>query len=181
MGTRIHADGPGARSSVPWRRRRGISGSARPARRPMTSRTIWRGNSERSIICRRVGSAWNVVVESMNDGEALNFGVRRSRLSHDQRYDRAEEFMELILKLWDSWDEGALRLDRAGRHLCRSGKVHYVRSRWDLLQVAWSAEYPPWPARTSGDHPGRRVRSRTSLRGEMGGNHFQHFAHPRTT
>ena len=50
-------------------------------------------------------AAWNVVT-SMNDGEALNFGLE-SHLNHDQRYDRADEFMELIHKLWDSWERDA--------------------------------------------------------------------------
>jgi FMN-dependent oxidoreductase (nitrilotriacetate monooxygenase family) len=70
-------------------------------------------------------AAWNVVT-SMNDSEAQNFGVE-SHLSHDQRYDRAEEFMELIFKLWDSWEEGALQLDRAGGVFADPAKVHYVR------------------------------------------------------
>ncbi|SHN86988.1 LLM class flavin-dependent oxidoreductase [Bradyrhizobium erythrophlei] len=69
-------------------------------------------------------AAWNVVT-SMNDGEAMNFGVE-SHLSHDQRYDRAEEFMELIFKLWDSWEEGALRLDRGKGIYADPAKVHYV-------------------------------------------------------
>ena len=69
-------------------------------------------------------AAWNVVT-SMNDSEAQNFGVE-SHLSHDQRYDRAEEFMELISKLWDSWEEGALQLDRAKGIYADADKVHYV-------------------------------------------------------
>jgi FMN-dependent oxidoreductase (nitrilotriacetate monooxygenase family) len=70
-------------------------------------------------------AAWNVVT-SMNDSEARNFGVE-SHLSHDQRYDRAEEFMEVIFKLWDSWEEGALLLDRARGLYADPAKVHYVQ------------------------------------------------------
>ena len=69
-------------------------------------------------------AAWNVVT-SMNDSEAQNFGVE-SHLNHDQRYDRAEEFMELIFKLWDSWEEGALQLDRGKGIYADPAKVHYV-------------------------------------------------------
>ena len=69
-------------------------------------------------------AAWNVVT-SMNDSEAKNFGVE-SHLSHDQRYDRAEEFMELIFKLWDSWEKGALQLDRAKGIYADPAKVHYI-------------------------------------------------------
>src|SRR6516165_5609277 len=69
--------------------------------------------------------AWNVVT-SMNDGEALNFGIA-SHLDHDQRYDRADEFMELIGKLWDSWEPDALILDRQQGIYADPDKVHYVR------------------------------------------------------
>jgi alkanesulfonate monooxygenase SsuD/methylene tetrahydromethanopterin reductase-like flavin-dependent oxidoreductase (luciferase family) len=90
----------------------------------MTSRTILR--EFRTIDHLSNGrAAWNVVT-SMNDSEAQNFGVE-SHLNHDQRYDRAEEFMELTFKLWDSWEEGALQLDRAGGIYADPAKVHYVR------------------------------------------------------
>ncbi len=55
-------------------------------------------------------AAWNVVT-SVNDGEARNFGFDE-HLEHDLRYDRADEFMEVAFKLWDSWQDDALLLDR---------------------------------------------------------------------
>ena len=70
-------------------------------------------------------AAWNVVT-SMNDGEAMNFGIE-SHLSHDARYDRADEFMELTFKLWDSWDPDALILDRVRGIYADPDKVHYVK------------------------------------------------------
>lgn len=75
-------------------------------------------------------AAWNVVT-SMNDGEALNFGTV-PHLAHDERYDRADEFMELAFKLWDSWEDGALVLDRANGIYADPDKVHYVKheGRW---------------------------------------------------
>ncbi|MGU3663540.1 LLM class flavin-dependent oxidoreductase [Methylobacterium sp. A49B] len=69
-------------------------------------------------------AAWNVVT-SMNDGEALNFG-NVQHLGHDERYDRADEFMELAFKLWDSWDPDALILDRANGIYADPSKVHHV-------------------------------------------------------
>ena len=44
-------------------------------------------------------AAWNVVT-SVNDGEALNMG-RDEHLAHDFRYDKADEFMEVVLGHWD--------------------------------------------------------------------------------
>jgi len=55
-------------------------------------------------------AAWNVVT-SVNDAEARNFGVEQ-HLGHDERYDRAEEFIEVVAKLWDSWGDDALVMDR---------------------------------------------------------------------
>jgi alkanesulfonate monooxygenase SsuD/methylene tetrahydromethanopterin reductase-like flavin-dependent oxidoreductase (luciferase family) len=46
-------------------------------------------------------AAWNVVT-SINDGEARNFGAAQ-HLQHEARYDRAEEFLEVVHKLWGSW------------------------------------------------------------------------------
>src|SRR5213592_3989500 len=56
-------------------------------------------------------AAWNVVT-SVNDSEAQNFGVKQI-LGHDERYDRADEFLEATTGLWDSWDDDALTLNRA--------------------------------------------------------------------
>jgi FMN-dependent oxidoreductase (nitrilotriacetate monooxygenase family) len=65
-------------------------------------------------------------VISMNDGEALNFGLAE-HLHHDERYDRADEFMELMGKLWESWAPDALILDRARGLYADPDKVHYVQ------------------------------------------------------
>src|SRR5215472_1840124 len=50
--------------------------------------------------------AWNVVT-SLNDSEAANFG-QGPHLDHDTRYDRADEFMQVVLGHWDSWEDDAL-------------------------------------------------------------------------
>jgi len=88
-------------------------------------------------------AAWNVVT-SMNDSEARNFGVE-SHLSHDQRYDRAEEFMELIFKLWDSWEEGALQLDRVGGIYADPAKVHYVNHAGTYFKSRGPLNIPSGP------------------------------------
>src|SRR4051812_35322538 len=55
-------------------------------------------------------AAWNVVT-SLNDGEAQNMG-RGEVLEHDLRYDRADEFMEIVLGHWNSWADDALIVDK---------------------------------------------------------------------
>ncbi|WP_035572727.1 LLM class flavin-dependent oxidoreductase [Halomonas halocynthiae] len=58
----------------------------------------------------RVG--WNLVT-SMFDSEARNHNYP-AMPSHAERYSRAAEFADTMLALWDSWEEDALRCDRAG-------------------------------------------------------------------
>ncbi|RKP57647.1 LLM class flavin-dependent oxidoreductase [Pararobbsia silviterrae] len=65
--------------------------------------------------------AWNVVT-SMNDSEAANFGADR-HLDHDLRYDRADEFMEVVMGHWDTWREGAIVGDKAQSYFADPDKV----------------------------------------------------------
>lgn len=57
----------------------------------------------------RIG--WNIVTSS-EDRAAQNFGLDTLH-EHDARYDRADEFVEVVEGLWGSWKPGALVADRA--------------------------------------------------------------------
>jgi FMN-dependent oxidoreductase (nitrilotriacetate monooxygenase family) len=79
-------------------------------------------------------AAWNVVT-SLNDGEAQNMG-RDEAVAHDLRYDRADEFMEIVLGHWDAWEDDAIVQDKASGLFASPEKVHrldyegrYFRSR----------------------------------------------------
>jgi FMN-dependent oxidoreductase (nitrilotriacetate monooxygenase family) len=79
-------------------------------------------------------AAWNVVT-SLNDGEAQNMG-RDEVVAHDERYDRADEFMEVVLGHWDAWEDDAIVQDQARGLFAQPEKVHrldyqgrYFRSR----------------------------------------------------
>lgn len=67
-------------------------------------------------------AAWNVVT-SLNNSEALNFS-QTEHLEHDLRYDRADEFMQVVLGHWNTWDNDAIRLDRDNGLFADPGKVH---------------------------------------------------------
>jgi FMN-dependent oxidoreductase (nitrilotriacetate monooxygenase family) len=69
-------------------------------------------------------ASWNVVTSAM-DEEALNFGSPRS-LEHARRYARADEFIEVVTKLWDSWDEDALLIDKASGYFADPAHVHHL-------------------------------------------------------
>ncbi|MNI07835.1 Nitrilotriacetate monooxygenase component A [compost metagenome] len=74
--------------------------------------------------------AWNVVT-STSDAEARNFS-KREHLDHGTRYDRAREFVDVVKKLWDSWEDGALLIDKERGVFADKDKVHYAhhQGRW---------------------------------------------------
>lgn len=67
-------------------------------------------------------TAWNVVT-SLNNSEAMNFS-QTEHLGHDLRYDRADEFMEVVLGHWNTWEKDAIKLDREGGVFADPAKVH---------------------------------------------------------
>jgi len=76
-------------------------------------------------------AAWNVVT-SVNDNEALNMG-RTEAMEHDQRYDRADEFMEVVLGHWDSWDDDAIVVDKANNIYAHADKVRRLDYKGEFL------------------------------------------------
>ncbi len=72
-------------------------------------------------------AAWNVVT-SVNDGEAQNMG-QVEHLAHDLRYDRADEFMEVVLGHWDTWEDDAIVADRARDLFAVADRVHRLDHR----------------------------------------------------
>ncbi len=75
-------------------------------------------------------AGWNVVT-SLNDSEAANFGAD-SLPEHDTRYDRADEFMEVVLGHWDTWEDDAILLDKERGIFADPEKVHPLghKGRW---------------------------------------------------
>ena len=66
-------------------------------------------------------AAWNVVT-SMNDVEAQNMGLE-AVLEHDARYDRADEFMQVVHGHWDTWADDALIIDKSSGRFADPEKV----------------------------------------------------------
>ncbi len=67
-------------------------------------------------------AAWNIVT-SLNSGEARNFGSGE-HMAHDDRYDRADEFIDVVLGHWNTWEDDALILDKASNRFADPAKVH---------------------------------------------------------
>ena len=109
-------------------------------------------------------AAWNVVT-SLNDGEAQNMG-RDEVLDHDLRYDRADEFMEIVLGHWDAWEDDAIVQDKSSGLFAHPEKVHrldyegrYYRSRGPFT-VPRSAQGHPVIIQAGSSGRGRRFGAR---------------------
>lgn len=68
-------------------------------------------------------AGWNVVTSGLGDVEAQNFGLDE-HYEHDARYVRAQEFVEVVLGLWDSWEDDAFLYDRESGRFFDPAKMH---------------------------------------------------------
>ena len=88
-------------------------------------------------------AGWNVVT-SQSDMEAANYGLDL-HAQHAERYARAADFVDVVTKLWDSWDEDALILDRAGGIAVDPAKLRTVdhRGPYYAVQGPLNVSRPP--------------------------------------
>ena len=78
--------------------------------------------------------AWNIVTSYLADANA-NFGLGEM-MSHDERYDRADEYMDVCYQLWEhSWEEDAMVRDRENDTLIDPGKVHEINFKGQYFDV----------------------------------------------
>ncbi|MET3135088.1 FMN-dependent oxidoreductase (nitrilotriacetate monooxygenase family) [Oxalobacteraceae bacterium GrIS 1.11] len=93
----------------------------------------------------RIG--WNIVTGYL-DSAARNLGLER-QLGHDQRYDLAEEYLEVVYKLWEkSWDEDAVVNDKARGVYADPARVHPIGHAGRYYQVPGIHLCEPSPQRT---------------------------------
>ncbi|MBD9388551.1 LLM class flavin-dependent oxidoreductase [Agrobacterium sp. AGB01] len=93
----------------------------------------------------RIG--WNIVT-SASDSAARNFGLNQ-QLTHEERYDLAEEYMELCYKLWEgSWEEDALIIDRERGVFADPTRIHPVNHVGKHFSVEGPHLSSPSPQRT---------------------------------
>ncbi|ANC02866.1 LLM class flavin-dependent oxidoreductase [Pseudomonas parafulva] len=72
-------------------------------------------------------AAWNLVTSVVAD-EAWNFG-REQHIDHTDRYQRAEEFHDVVKGLWDSWDDDAFVRDKASGRYFDPDKLHTLNHK----------------------------------------------------
>jgi long-chain alkane monooxygenase len=93
----------------------------------------------------RVG--WNVVTSYL-DNAARNFGLD-GQIAHDERYDRAEEYLEVCYQLWEgSWADDAVVRDRERGIFTDPDKVRYIDHEGRYFRVGGPHLSEPSPQRT---------------------------------
>jgi FMN-dependent oxidoreductase (nitrilotriacetate monooxygenase family) len=89
----------------------------------------------------RVG--WNIVTSS-EDRAAQNFGMEKLP-EHDLRYEIAEEFKEVVDKLWESWDADAVLADAQSGYYADYKKVNPIHHRGRFFNVRGPLNTPRSP------------------------------------
>jgi len=93
----------------------------------------------------RIG--WNIVTSYLPNA-ARNFGLD-DEVPHDERYRRAEEYLDVLYKLWEgSWDDDAVIADREARVFTDPSKVRYIDHVGERHRVAGPHIVHPSPQRT---------------------------------
>ena len=93
----------------------------------------------------RIG--WNVVTSYLNSA-ATNLGLSQ-QIAHDDRYEIAEEFLDVTYKLWEgSWEDGAVLRDRDTGVFTDATLVHPIAHEGEHFRVPGIHLAEPSPQRT---------------------------------
>lgn len=105
-------------------------------------------------------AGWNIVT-STGPSVARNYGMD-DLPAHDERYERADEYVELVESLWDSWEDGAVVADRETGRFADPAKVRTpdYAGRWyrarGPLTAPRSPQGKPVIMQAGGSDRGRR-------------------------
>ena len=107
------------------------------------------------------------LVTSSNESAMQNYGLKEL-IPHDERYARANEWVDVVKALWDSWDEDAVVMDEANGVFADHNKVHtvdfegkYYRSRGPLNTIPGPQRHPVI-CQAGGSGPGRDFGARNA-------------------
>lgn len=78
-------------------------------------------------------AAWNIVT-SYYSAEASNFN-KDQHLDHSLRYERADEFVEVVKGLWDSYEDDALARNKQTGEYITKGKLHTLNHKGEYYAV----------------------------------------------
>ncbi|MGW6726034.1 LLM class flavin-dependent oxidoreductase [Nocardia sp. NPDC055029] len=88
-------------------------------------------------------AGWNIVTSGSVD-EAYNFGLDAIP-EHARRYERAEEFVDVAVALWDSWESEAIVLDTKAGVFADPTRVHTLDYAGERFRVRGPLNSPRGP------------------------------------
>ncbi|WP_268766320.1 LLM class flavin-dependent oxidoreductase [Mycobacterium sp. Root265] len=88
-------------------------------------------------------AGWNIVTTATVDA-ARNFGLDELP-DHASRYARAEEFVHVARKLWDSWEDDTVVADKATGQWGDQSKIHPAGHRGEFFSVQGALNIPRSP------------------------------------
>ncbi|MFI6543717.1 LLM class flavin-dependent oxidoreductase [Streptomyces prunicolor] len=88
-------------------------------------------------------AGWNIVTTAGAEA-ARNFGLEHEP-AHAERYARAAEFLDVALKLWDSWEDDAIVADKAAGVWGDDAKIHPPQHQGTYFSVAGALNVPRSP------------------------------------
>lgn len=91
--------------------------------------------------------AWNIVTSYLKS-EAVNLGLEE-QIEHDTRYERADEYMDVVYKLWEqSWEDNAVIADEETGVYADPDKVHPINHEGKFFKVPGVHLVNPSPQRS---------------------------------
>ena len=109
---------------------------------------------------------WNLIT-SVNPLEWRNFGFEE-QVGRDRRYARAREFAEVVLGLWDSWDDDAFLVDKTSGRFFDPEKLHALKHKGEFfrvhgpLNVARSPQGRPVLVQAGASEDGKNIAAETA-------------------
>ncbi|MEU1179219.1 LLM class flavin-dependent oxidoreductase [Streptomyces sp. NPDC005820] len=88
-------------------------------------------------------AGWNIVTTAGAEA-ARNFGLD-AEPAHAERYARAAEFLDVALKLWDSWEDDTVLADKTSGVWGDDAKIHPPRHRGTYFSVEGALNVPRSP------------------------------------
>ncbi|MDP9985389.1 FMN-dependent oxidoreductase (nitrilotriacetate monooxygenase family) [Arthrobacter oryzae] len=88
-------------------------------------------------------AGWNIVTTGA-ERAAQNFGLDEHP-PHAERYSRADEFVRVVGKLWDSWEDGAVVADAGSGLFADPSLIHKIGHEGKYLRVAGPLNTPRSP------------------------------------
>lgn len=127
-------------------------------------------------------AGWNMVTTGDATGETGRNFSREAHVDHDERYLRAEEFIDVVQGLWDSWEDDAFVQDKESGVYFEPQKMHRLnyKGRYYSVQgplnIGRSRQGQPVIVQAGASEPGQRLAARTA---EVVFSHVKDFAKAR--